>query len=145
MLVKTALSQELAKLGDNNARQNGFVAQEVEKVIKKEGYVFHGIEAPQNENDHYGIRYAEFVVPLVNAVQELTAKIEMQEKFAQEQKKEMDVLKQQLKLSGTSTVDEYNSKDEVALYQNNPNPFTVATEIGMTLPDNIGQGYTHHL
>lgn len=137
--IPDSVSQQLAKLGDNNARQNGFVAQEVEEVIKKEGHVFHGIEAPQNENDHYGIRYAEFVVPLVKAVQELTAKIEMQEKFAQEQKKEMDVLKQQLKLSGTSTVDEYNSKTDVALYQNNPNPFTVDTEIGMSLPENIAQ------
>jgi trimeric autotransporter adhesin len=42
-------------------------------------------------------------------------------------------------MSGTSTVDEYNSKTEVALYQNNPNPFTVTTEIGMSLPENIGQ------
>jgi hypothetical protein len=131
--------RQLFSKSEINARQNGFVAQEVEEVIKKEGYVFHGIEAPQNENDHYGIRYAEFVVPLVKAVQELTAKIDMQEKFAQEQKKEMDVLKQQLKLSGTSTVDEYNSKSEVALYQNHPNPFSLDTEISMSLPESTGQ------
>jgi trimeric autotransporter adhesin len=137
--IPDSVSQLLAKYGDKNARQNGFVAQEVEEVIKKEGYVFHGIEAPQNEKDHYGIRYAEFVVPLVKAVQELTAKLGLQEKLAEEQKKEMDVLKQQLKLSGAPTVDEINSKTEVGLYQNNPNPFTVATEIGMSLPESTGQ------
>jgi hypothetical protein len=131
--------RQLFPKSEKNVRESGFIAQEVEEVVKKGGYVFHGVEVPQNENDYYGIRYAEFVVPLVKAVQELTAKLEMQEKFAQEQKKEMDVLKQQLKMSGTSTVDEYNSKTEVALYQNNPNPFTVTTEIGMSLPENIGQ------
>ena len=31
------------------------------------------MDAPKNENDLYGLRYAEFVVPLVKAVQELSA------------------------------------------------------------------------
>jgi hypothetical protein len=31
---------------------------------------FSGITYPENETDFYSIRYAEFVVPLVNAVQE---------------------------------------------------------------------------
>jgi hypothetical protein len=57
--------------GSTAVRQTGFVAQEVEAIVRKSGYVFGGVEAPQNENDHYSIRYAEFVVPLVKAVQEL--------------------------------------------------------------------------
>ena len=61
-------------------RQTGFVAQEVEAIVKKTGYVFSGVDAPENENDPYGIRYAEFVVPLVKAVQELSAKVEEQKK-----------------------------------------------------------------
>ena len=70
------------------SRQTGFVAQDVEAVVKKTGYVFNGVDAPENENDHYSIRYAEFVVPLVKAVQELSAQVrEQQEKiFEQEQK-----------------------------------------------------------
>lgn len=48
----------------------GFVAQEVEKAAKELGYDFSGVDAPKNENDFYGLRYAEFVVPLVKAVQE---------------------------------------------------------------------------
>ena len=51
----------------------GFIAQEVEEAAKKIGYDFSGIDAPKNENDFYGLRYAEFVVPLVKAVQELKA------------------------------------------------------------------------
>ena len=36
-------------------------------------YDFSGVDAPKNNKDLYGLRYAEFVVPLVKAVQELAA------------------------------------------------------------------------
>ena len=51
----------------------GFIAQEVEEAAKQIGYDFSGVDAPRNDNDFYGLRYAEFVVPLVKAVQELKA------------------------------------------------------------------------
>ena len=50
--------------------QTGFVAQEVEATAKKMGFNFSGIDAPTSDKDVYGLRYAEFVVPLVKAVQE---------------------------------------------------------------------------
>ncbi len=137
--IPDSISRKLSEAKTAPTRQTGFVAQEVEKVIKKTGYIFHGVEAPQNEKDHYSIRYAEFVVPLVKAVQELTAKVEMQEKVAEEQKKEIDILKQQLKLSGETPNGEIFSKSEVALYQNNPNPFSMDTEISMSLPETTRQ------
>ena len=46
-----------------DVRQTGFVAQEVEALIKKGNYSFNAVVAPQNDNDNYSIRYAEFVVP----------------------------------------------------------------------------------
>ncbi|HEX2535188.1 MAG TPA: tail fiber domain-containing protein, partial [Chitinophagaceae bacterium] len=49
----------------------GFVAQEVEEAARKLEYDFSGIDVPKSGQDLYGIRYAEFVVPLVKAVQEL--------------------------------------------------------------------------
>ena len=49
---------------------SGFIAQDVEKTAKEMGYDFNGVDAPKNPNDFYGLRYAEFVVPLVQAVQE---------------------------------------------------------------------------
>jgi hypothetical protein len=55
----------------------GFVAQEVESAAKKLGFKFSGVDAPNNENDVYGLRYAEFVVPLVKAVQEQQQQIEL--------------------------------------------------------------------
>ncbi len=51
--------------------QSGFIAQEVEQAAKELGYEFSGVDAPKNENDYYGLRYAEFVVPMVKAIQEL--------------------------------------------------------------------------
>ena len=57
-------------------RYSGFVAQEVEAAAKSVGYDFSGVDAPKNSDDFYGLRYAEFVVPLVKAVQELEARID---------------------------------------------------------------------
>jgi len=68
----------------------GFLAQDVEEVAKDLGYEFSGIDAPKNEKDHYGLRYATFVVPLVKAVQE-------QQEIIENQKAELDFLKQELK------------------------------------------------
>ncbi|MGB3080427.1 MAG: tail fiber domain-containing protein, partial [Saprospiraceae bacterium] len=53
--------------------QSGFIAQEVEAAAHEIGYDFDGVVKPQNEKDNYGLRYAEFVVPLVKAVQELSS------------------------------------------------------------------------
>jgi trimeric autotransporter adhesin len=60
--------------------QSGFIAQEVEQAAKNIGYDFSGVDAPKNENDLYGLRYAEFVVPLVKAVQEQQIIIDRQNK-----------------------------------------------------------------
>ncbi|MCB0666415.1 MAG: tail fiber domain-containing protein, partial [Saprospiraceae bacterium] len=56
--------------------QTGFIAQEVERIAREIGFDFSGVDAPKNEKDMYGLRYAEFVVPLVKAVQELSAENE---------------------------------------------------------------------
>lgn len=56
--------------------QTGFVAQEVERIANEIGFDFSGVDGPKNENDMYGLRYAEFVVPLVKAVQELNTALQ---------------------------------------------------------------------
>jgi trimeric autotransporter adhesin len=48
----------------------GFVAQEVEKAAKDAGFTFSGVDKPRNDSGLYALRYAEFVVPLVKAMQE---------------------------------------------------------------------------
>ena len=54
----------------SDALQTGFIAQEVEQAAQDLGFDFSGVDKPKNENDYYGLRYAEFTVPLVKAVQE---------------------------------------------------------------------------
>jgi hypothetical protein len=73
----------------------GFLAQEVEIAAKSIGFDFSGVDAPENENDMYGLRYAEFVVPLVKAVQELNQKNEILENFVKTQQQSIDILKAQ--------------------------------------------------
>jgi len=71
-----------AKAKANKEKQvySGFLAQDVEKAAQSVGYDFSGVDAPVNGNSAYGLRYDEFVVPLVKAVQELCEKnIRLQE------------------------------------------------------------------
>ena len=53
----------------------GFVAQEVEKAADSLGFNFSGVDKPRTENGLYALRYADFVVPLVKAIQEQQAMI----------------------------------------------------------------------
>ncbi|MEO6490296.1 MAG: tail fiber domain-containing protein, partial [Ferruginibacter sp.] len=58
---------------DNSKSKNlysGFIAQEVEQAAGSLGYQFSGVDAPKNAADYYGLRYGEFVVPVVKAIQE---------------------------------------------------------------------------
>jgi len=66
--------------------QTGFIAQEVEESAKSLDFDFSGVDKPKNENDYYGLRYAEFTVPLVKAVQE-------QQKIIEAQQTQIDSLK----------------------------------------------------
>jgi len=56
--------------------QSGFIAQEVEAIAKKQSFVFSGVDAPPNDRTPYSLRYAQFVVPLVKAVQELKQQLD---------------------------------------------------------------------
>ena len=50
----------------------------MELAAESVGYDFSGVDKPKNEDDFYGLRYAEFVVPLVKAIQEQQQIIEQQ-------------------------------------------------------------------
>jgi len=66
------------KIAARNAEEQkihtGFVAQDVEKAAKNIGYNFSGVD--NMNSDLYMLKYAEFVMPLVKAVQELSAQKE---------------------------------------------------------------------
>lgn len=71
--IRQTLKQEQVESTVSEPRSTGFLAQEVEEAAKAVGFDFSGVDKPKNEQDFYGLRYAEFTVPLVKAVQELDA------------------------------------------------------------------------
>jgi trimeric autotransporter adhesin len=75
---------------------SGFVAQEVEKTANDLGYNFSGVDKPKDENGMYGLRYAEFVVPLVKAMQEQQHQIEILNKQNNTSKQIIDELRKRL-------------------------------------------------
>ncbi|NII28783.1 hypothetical protein HB364_27120 [Pseudoflavitalea sp. X16] len=76
-----------ARAAKEQELHSGFIAQEVEQAAKALGFHFSGVDLPQNDKDTYKLRYAEFTVPLVKAVQELAAENEALKKELAELKK----------------------------------------------------------
>jgi len=77
---------------------SGFLAQEVEQAARSIGYNFSGVDAPKNDQSLYGLRYAEFTVPLVKAVQEQQALIEQQRGQLEQQGKLLSALQARLEV-----------------------------------------------
>jgi hypothetical protein len=59
---------------------SGFIAQEVDKAAKDANYDFCGVERPSTPDGLYGIRYTDFIMPLVKSVQDLSIENESQKK-----------------------------------------------------------------
>lgn len=76
--------------------QTGFIAQEVESAAKQLHYDFSGVDKPKTADGIYGLRYAEFTVPLVKAVQDLDAENQKLQKQIQQQATELTDLKKQV-------------------------------------------------
>lgn len=85
-------SESKIKSNNEDLRRTGFIAQEVETAAHELNYEFSGVDTPENDNDHYSLRYAEFVVPLVKAVQELSIQNEQQAKLIEELQNRIDLL-----------------------------------------------------
>ena len=64
----------------------GLIAQEVEQAAEDIGYDFSGIIKPANEKSTYNLAYADFVVPLIKAIQE-------QQQMIEELQQEIEYLK----------------------------------------------------
>ncbi len=80
--ILTRNSNQLQAVNKATAvRQTGFIAQEVETILKNSGNNFSGLVAPQNEKEFYSLRYGDFVVPLVKAIQDLCIRKKAQKKI----------------------------------------------------------------
>ena len=154
--VKKEMTEAVSK--KEKEIKTGFIAQEVEAAAKESGYDFSGVDKPQNEESLYGLRYGEFTVPLVKAVQELSKKNEEvkseNENLKSEmaaQKSEIQTLKSQITAlqsaiqnpQSTITNDgavriapSANETSSPMLGQNVPNPFDNSTVIPFRIPKN---------
>ena len=84
--VVKKIEQQAGMKAPIEVRYSGFIAQDVEKAAQKVGYDFSGVDKPNDEKSTYGLRYAEFVVPLIKAVQQQQAIIETLKKEVAELK-----------------------------------------------------------
>lgn len=117
----------------------GFIAQDVEAVAKNLNYEFDGVDAPKNDKDHYSLRYAEFVVPLVKAVQELSQQNDSLKNQLAVIMQKMAAIETALQ-NGNSSIQSATSSQVVKLNtaalleQNTPNPFSNNTVIKYNVP-----------
>jgi hypothetical protein len=125
--IQPTKDESISRKAKEQIVYTGFVAQDVEKAAKELNYDFSGVDAAKNDKDLYGLRYADFVVPLVKAVQELS-------KMNDEKDAKINELETRLsKLESTMNVQQ-TAISSASLEQNIPNPFNLTTTINYTLP-----------
>ncbi|MEZ5014726.1 MAG: tail fiber domain-containing protein [Chitinophagales bacterium] len=120
----------------------GFIAQEVDAAAQEIGYNFSGVD---KSGDVLGLRYAEFVVPLVKAVQEIDSDAQAKDARIDALEKEIEDLKNEIAGLGNTTqsnVTLTEDKTSVSvslsgawLEQNVPNPFAGSTIIRCYIPE----------
>lgn len=137
----------------------GFLAQEVEAAARDMGYDFSGVDAPDTDQQAYGLRYATFVVPLVKATQEQQTEIRDLKSEVGDRKSEMEDLRSEIRDQKLVNERLQNELDELrfimeqilatqpqdetpvilnqspSLQQNQPNPTNGMTRVSYFLPE----------
>jgi hypothetical protein len=129
---------EKARKAKQEQVQTGFVAQDVEKTAKSIGYDFSGVNV--DERGIYSLSYAEFVVPLVKAVQELRAQNDLLQQQINELKENSVTLRSAANETGTTGIVS-PAIAQCKLSQNAPNPFTNQTEIRYSVATGVKNAY----
>jgi trimeric autotransporter adhesin len=158
--IKEQQMQGIDYSASSNIIRTGFLAQDIEAICKKNGYYFDGLHTPDanNKTDHYSLAYSQFVMPLVNAVQQLSAQNDSLQNASLQQQQQIDTLQQQfndlkntvskMQFAMSQCCNSFSSSmqsttlskptvvnlDEARLDQNIPNPYSTATVINYYLP-----------
>ncbi len=144
--IQPTQEQLAARSAKEQIVYTGFIAQDVEKAAQKVSYNFSGVDAAKNSKDLYGLRYAEFVVPLVKAVQELSAINEVKDAKIDTLQQQLNDLKStvaQMQSAMSQCCNSFSSgmqsavsniSDQPKLDQNVPNPFNGSSYISYYIP-----------
>jgi hypothetical protein len=135
--VQPSAEEQKAKAEKAKVVYTGFVAQEVEKVAQELNYDFSGVDKAKSKEDFYGLRYAEFVVPLVKAVQELDAANKQLRKDVEELKETVAKLINDKAVTANGANNTLVDVSGAYLYPNTPNPFSGTTVIRYYLPQGV--------
>jgi hypothetical protein len=88
----------------------GFLAQDVEQAAKESGFAFPGIDVPSNDKEVYSLRYVDFIMPMVKAIQEQQGIIEIQNEINNNQQ---TIIDNQQKIINELKRDNENMKKEL--------------------------------
>ncbi len=135
LMGKTDSSTYKEKYDIEKTAFTGFVAQEVDDAAKKMNYDFSGVD---KTGKIMGLRYAEFVVPLVKAVQELSKEnedLKKQNNLQEQKNNELELrLKKIEEQMNMQSSEKTQGSNNASLEQNIPNPFNQSTIINYRVP-----------
>ncbi len=124
---------------------SGFIAQEVAQASSDAGFVNSIVHSPAHSNDVYAVSYAEIVVPLVKAVQELDASNTSLQDQVNELKAALKTCCNSTQSPGGNETGEQRNTGSIEL-QNlktlqlsdaDPNPFSESTMIRWNIPNDF--------
>lgn len=136
---RSATDLSTAELAARQQKQKvvytGFVAQEVEKAARELQYDFSGVDAAKDEKGLYGLRYSEFIMPIVKALQELSNRNDSTMEVIDRMQDKLDIQHREIEhlreiIKGKQTAAPRNNQSSlVMLEQNRPNPAKNSTMI----------------
>jgi len=143
LLGRKDTAQSKEKYDIEKIQFTGLLAQQVDAAAKSVNYDFSGVD---KTGKIWGLRYAEFVVPIIKALQELNDSLEQVTSSQQQElealRSRLDKIEAMLSLKGnTNASNTLEPRLDGILEQNIPNPFSSTTTISFSLPGKFSSAY----